>query len=83
MAHPDEGYLIPDDEWSGLTDPDTGENFYPEDPFARYRLALIRYHRDRAGLTRAGHEQRKARLERLRKEALRGGPAPEVEESDD
>lgn len=40
MAHPDEGYAIPDDEWSGDYDPETGQNYYPDDPHAHYRYLL-------------------------------------------
>jgi hypothetical protein len=49
MAHPDEGYLIPDELWEGSVDPETGETVYPDDEFAAHRIALVRAQMQRGG----------------------------------
>jgi hypothetical protein len=73
MAHPDDGYLIPDDEWAGMVHPETGENVYPDDRFATYRNFLINMRQeDSAGIARPDRMQRLEKLKRLRERALNG-----------
>lgn len=82
MAHPDDGYLIPDEDWQGLVHPETGENFYPEDRFAGYRNLLIQARQDeKAGIVRPGHAERVAKLRKLREQALNARLANNTEDS--
>jgi hypothetical protein len=83
MAHPDDGYMIPDEEWNGMVNPETGENFYTEDRFAGYRNLLIQIQQDEArGVVRADQQQRLERLRRLREEALNGRVDSEIEDAE-
>jgi hypothetical protein len=49
LAHPDVGYLIPDELWEGQIDSETGENFYRDDTYAPRRLASIKEEMQRKG----------------------------------
>jgi len=60
MAHPDEGYLIPDELWEGREDPETGENVYPDDEFAERRLALLREWKERQEIGQRYNRRRPA-----------------------
>jgi hypothetical protein len=83
MAHPDDGYMIPDEEWTGLIHPETGENLYPGDNFAAYRNFLIEMKQDEsAGIVRADRVERLAKLRRLRAEALNGRLDSEAENAE-
>ena len=80
---PDEGYLIPDEEWEGMVDPETGETFYPGDPYASYRLELIRMQQDYPiSVVRPGYEERLERLKKLREAALNARVGAEIESFD-
>lgn len=80
MAHPDEGYLIPDELWEGHVHPETGENCYEDDPFVSYRNELIvlqqEFPKD-AVLSAAQAErlrQRREKLAQMRRDALNDKP---------
>jgi hypothetical protein len=73
MAHPDEGYLISDEDWGGLVDPITGEQFYPDDPWGPYRSLLLQVRSDEQnGVARIDRERRLEQLARLKDRAARG-----------
>jgi hypothetical protein len=83
MAHPDDGYLIPDDEWAGMVHPETGDNFYPDDRYAAYRNFLLRMRQEEsAGIVRPDRMQRLEKLRKLREEALNGRLGSETEDAD-
>jgi len=66
-----------------MVDPETGETFYPGDPYASYRLELIRMQQDYPiSVVRPGYEERLERLKKLREAALNARVGAEIESFD-
>ena len=64
MAHPDDGYLIPDDDYYTYND----EDFCADDEWGPYRTRLFRMRRDEEqGIVRIDRERQIENLERLKK----------------